>query len=136
MYDKDEINSIAILYSVDPKVQHFELLLKALTPMVTYVLLRHPEVQEHWEDMKQEVLVSIWGVYTDVLKQRRLWKNHIPADYFFFRIRDWVSRQAEKTRGMYDMYNPIRVRAIDDLTVKEKGKIRIDPTNEDFDEWS
>jgi len=135
MYDKDEINSIAILYSVDPRVQNFELLLKVLTPMINYILMRHPEVREHWEDVRQEVLIKIWDNFVSPVKLQWIFKNSIPADYFFFRIRDWVFREAKKVSKAYDMYDP-NIKSIEDLTAKEKASIGIDPNGEDFDEWA
>lgn len=136
MYDKDEINSIAILYSVDPGFHNFELLLRVLSPMVDYVLMRHPEVKEHWEDLRQEVLIKIWDNLSSVPFLRKVFTQNIPADYFFFRIRDYLKDSAiPKIKGTYDMYNPA-VKAIEDLSAKEKARIAIDPNGEDFDEWA
>jgi len=135
MYDKDEINSIAILYSVDPKVQYFEGLLKALTPMINYVLLRHPEVQEHWEDIRQEILIAIWDNLTGPDKLKLIFEGNVPADYFYFRIRRWANYHSSKIKSEYDMYNPV-VKSIEDLSAKEKAQVTIDPNGEDFDEWA
>ena len=132
MYDKDEINSVAILYSVDPKVQNFEMLLKVLSPMIDYVLVKHPDVQEHWEDVKQEVLTLIWDNCSSVIQLRKLFKYSVPADYFYFKIREWVFRECRKMSGMYDMYNPL-VKSYVDMNKKEKNMLNAELEDELWD---
>lgn len=135
MYDKDEINALAVLYTVEPFEEHFELLLKALEPMIEKVILRYPEVQEHLEDIRQEVFLKLLDLGPRYLWLGVIFNGNIPADYFFFRIRDWARREAEKIKKKYDMYNPV-VKSIEDLTKREKKKLRIEITREDYDEWT
>jgi hypothetical protein len=134
MYDKDEINSIAVLYSVDPKVQHFELLLKVLTPMIEKILVKHPDVKEHWEDIKQVVLIKIWDTFTSVTKCRKLWEHSIPATYFYFRIREYVSREKEKVKKMYDMYDS-NMKSFEELKPWGRLQLGVDSTKDEWDDF-
>lgn len=134
MYDKDEINALAVLYTVEPFEEHFESLLKALEPMIEKIILRYPKVQEHLDDIKQEVFIKLLDLQPRYLWLETIFNANIPSDYFFFRIRDWVRRQAEKIQTMYDMYNPL-VKSIAELTKKEKKQLRIEMTREDWEQW-
>jgi hypothetical protein len=121
MYDKDEINAVSMLYITEEREEDFELLLKALEPMISAMLLRIPQVREHWEDVKQEIFLHIWKIRFFSWFKHQL-RSNIPADYFFFRIRELVYFWSQKTKREYDMYEPC-IDFFEDLSAKEKRQV-------------
>jgi len=125
MYDKDEINAISILYSIDPTEENFDMLLKALMPLIDKILLNHLQVEEHWEDIKQEILLRLWENYKDVNKLKKIFEKNVPFYYFYYRIRDYCFRIGNIILKKYDMYDE-NIKSFEELTDKQKREIGID----------
>ena len=94
MYDKDEVNAIAMLYAVEQRKEDFDLLLKALDPMINVVVKRYPEYAEHFEDIKQSVFLSlIKNVRLDAKERsnredlEKGFSHKLPSTFFFYKIR-------------------------------------------------
>lgn len=86
MYDKDEINAVAILYSETGADCDFECLLKVLEPMIEKILLRYPKYEEFYEDLKQEIYCLMIKRFSRG-RFKKIFKKHIPTAYLFYVIR-------------------------------------------------
>ena len=145
MYDKDEINALAILYAVEKNPENFGLLLMALEPMIEVVVKRYPEYAEHFEDIKQSVFLSlIKSIGPDAKKRsnrenlEKGFSHKLPSTFFFYKARLYTRtaisildtskpmsggqfREHHLSMG-YDMYAN-DVISIEDLPPKQKRKL-------------
>ena len=87
-YDKTEINSLAILFTEDPSKENSDNLLKVLEPLVKKILIRYPDYFYIFDDNLQDILFKLWDKYlSEPAKLKKIFKNNIPADYFFMKIK-------------------------------------------------
>jgi len=134
MYDKDEINAISILYSIDPTEENFDMLLKALVPLIDKILLNYPQIEEHWEDIKQEMLLRFWGNYKDADKLKKIFEQNIPLYYFYFVIRGYIFRMIKSILKGYDMYDE-NIKSFEELSLRQRQRMGIDIFKEKYEKF-
>jgi DNA-directed RNA polymerase specialized sigma24 family protein len=138
MYQKEEVERLAGEYVETGDERVFEALIKALIPLIDVQLGKnYSSLKEFWDDLRQEVLLRVYRNRGGL----RTTKSTVLYQYFYNRIRDYLfqavgilqgKRKKKKIKMGYDMLNSDII-SLDALSVKEKQKLGIDLTEEDYD---
>ena len=104
-YNKEKINNLTVTFLETG--EGFEDLLRELEKMCWKVIQRHPKYKAYWEDLKQEMLIKVWQCLLNKPdKLRKSVANHIPADYFFFRLRGYALQVIPTVDPSFDPKHP------------------------------
>jgi len=129
MYQKEEIEQLARKYVETQEEEVFEALINQVKVIINLQLNKsYGTLFEFWDDLRQEVIINLWknrgGLSTT--------KSVSYTQYFYFRIRRLLNRNARKIRKQYDSLKP-NVVSFDDLSLRDKQKFGIDTKEEDYD---
>lgn len=138
MYQKEEIERFAKKYVDTGNEQVFEKLIKALIPLIDVQLGKnYSRHKEFWSDLQQEVLLKIHKNRKSLSKT----KSISFYAHFYNRIRVHLWRTAQQLQGKrkdrkikmgYDGLSS-EVAYLEDLSMKEKKKLGIEPGDEGYD---
>ena len=138
MYQKEEIERLAKKYVETQEEEVFEALIKALIPLIDAQLGKnYSRLKQFWDDLRQEVLLKLHknrgGLSTT--------KSINFCTHFYRRIRVHLWRAAQQLQGKrkdkkikmgYDGLSS-EVTYLEDLSMEEKKKLGIEPSDESYD---
>jgi len=97
MYDKDEINAAAMLYSVTGEEEDFAIMLAAAAPMLEIILRKYYKYKTFFPDIRQEVFLHMIKRWQNPNRLRPVFDRMIPSQFFYSFFRGAVVSGIRKT---------------------------------------